>query len=85
MSFSVDKVTTGTYSFVSVIWNVAPVGAPVSGLAGLRLWAALAASVVISVKRQFSDLVKVKYTSQLFKYMYKVLQNLLKCFNGTTI
>ena len=26
LSFSVDKVTTGTYSFVTVIWNVAFVG-----------------------------------------------------------
>ena len=32
VSFSFDKVTTGAYSFVSVILNVAPDGATISGL-----------------------------------------------------
>ena len=31
LSSSVDKVTAGTYNFVSVISNVVPVGAPISG------------------------------------------------------
>ena len=41
--------------------------------------------VVISVKTHFSDQVKVRDTSQLIKGMSKVLQNLLKYSNGTTI
>ena len=32
MSFSFDKVTIGTYNFVSVILNVAPDGATIAGL-----------------------------------------------------
>ena len=85
LSSSVDKVTTGTYNFVSVILNVAFVGAFLAGLAGLFSYASTAACVVILVKTQFSDQVKVKDTSQLIKGMSKVLQKLLKCFNGTTI
>ena len=73
MSFSVDKVTTGIYKFVSVIGNVAPVGGLIAGLARLSHWAALAVCVVISVKTQFSDQVKVRDTSQLIKGMSKVL------------
>ena len=60
LSFSVDKVTTGTYNFVAVIWNVAFVEAIIAGIAGLSPWAALAAYVVISVKIQLSDQFKVK-------------------------
>ena len=85
LSFSVDKVTTGTYNFVAVIWNVAFVEAIIAGIAGLSPWAALAAYVVISVKIQLSDQFKVKNTLQLIKGMSKFLQKLLKCFNGTTI
>ena len=48
---------------MSVIWNVAFVGAFIAGLAGLPPWTALVACVVTSVKTQFSDKVKVKYTS----------------------
>ena len=66
MSFSVDKVTTGTYNFVSVIWNVAFVGAFIAGLAGLSPWATLAVCVVISAKTQFSDQFKVKNTSHVY-------------------
>ena len=72
-----------TYNFVSAIWNVAFVGAFIAGLAGLSAWAALANCVVISVKPQFSDQVKVKNTSQLIKGTSKLLQKL--CFIGTTI
>ena len=49
LSFSVDKVTTGRYNFVSVIINVAFVAAFIAGLAGLFPRAALAVCVVISV------------------------------------
>ena len=73
----VDKVTTGTYNFVSFIWNVALVGVPFAGLAGLAPWAALAVYVVTSVKTQFSDQVKVRDTLQLIKGMSRLLQNCL--------
>ena len=74
---------------MSVIWNVAFVGASVLSLA-YRGWSALglaffSACVAISVKAQFSDQVKVRDTSQLIRGMSKLLQKLLKCFNGTAI
>ena len=85
LSSFVDNVTTGTYNFVSVILNIAFFGASIFSLAGLSPWAALAVCVVISVKTQFSDHVKVKDTSQLIKGMFEVLQKLLKYSNETTI
>ena len=48
LSSSVDKVTTGTYNFVSVILNVAFVETFIAGIAGSTL--GLAAYVMISVK-----------------------------------
>ena len=35
--FSADKVTTGTYNFVSFILNVPPVGALIASTGGLAL------------------------------------------------
>ena len=49
LSFSVDKVTTGTYNFVSVIWNSYPVGATIAG--GLLLFPA--AFTVYQLKHNF--------------------------------
>ena len=79
MSFSFDKVTTGTYTFVSVILNVAPDGATIAGLSPS------ASFVVISAKTQFLDQVKINSTSQLIDGISKPLQKLLKCFSGITI
>ena len=76
MLFSFDKVTTGTYNFVSVILNVAPDGATIAGSAS--------ASTVISAKTQFLDQVKINSTSQLISGIFKLLQKLLKCFSGIT-
>ena len=76
MSFSFDKVTTGTHNFVSVILNVAPDEATIVGLA--------AAFTVISAKTQFLDQVKINSTSQLINGISKLLQKLLKCFSGIT-
>ena len=70
MSFSFDKVTTGTYNFVSFIWNSNPVG-------GLF-------ATVISAKAQFFFHVRINSTSQLINRMSKFLQKLLKCFSGIT-
>ena len=76
MSFSFDKVTTGTYNFVSVILNFAPDGATIAGLA--------AAFTVISAKTQFLDQVKINSTSQLINGIFKLLQKLLKYFSRIT-
>ena len=53
LSSSVHKVTTGTYNFLSVLLNVAFVGALIPGLVGLSLCATTAAWVILSVKTQF--------------------------------
>ena len=53
-------MTTGTYKFVSVIWNVAFVGAFIAG--GFIPPAAL---VIMSVKTQFLDQIKIRLISQL--------------------
>ena len=79
LSLSADKVTTGTYNFVSVILNASFVGA---FIAGLFPYASL---VVISIKTQFLDHVKIRFTSQLITGISKVLQKLSKCFSSTTI
>ena len=76
MSFSFDKVTTGTYHSVSVIVNVAPDGATIAGSAS--------ASTVISAKTQFLYQVRIISTSQLVNGISKFLQKLLKYFNGIT-
>ena len=72
MSFSFDKVTTGTY----VILNVAPDGATIAGSAP--------ASAVISTEIHFFDQVKISSTSQLIKGIFKLLQKLLNCFSEIT-
>ena len=76
MSFSFDKVTTGTCNFVSVILNVAPDGATIAGLPSC------AAFTFILAKAQFLDQVKTNSTSQLINGIFKTLQKLLKCFSG---
>ena len=83
LSFPADKVTTETYNFVSVIVNVAPVGAAIAGVLGIVPCAKTATCVIISVKTQFLDQVKVKGTSQLINGVSNVLQKLRRCFNGT--
>ena len=69
MSLSFDKLTTGTYSFVSVILNSNPVGATIAGL---------------SSKTQFFDEVKTNSISQLISDIFILFQKLLKCFSGIT-
>ena len=79
MSFSFDKLTTGTYNLVSGILNIAPDGATKTGLLPS------ASLVVISMKTQFLDHVKINSTSQCTNGIFKALQKLLKCFSGITI
>ena len=83
LSSCVERVTTGTYNFASPILNVAFVGAFISGIAGLALGSAACAT--IPVRTQISDHVKIRFISQLINGISKVLQKLLKCFNGTMI
>ena len=80
-SFPFDKVTTGTYNFVSVIWNSNPVGA--TNAVGSLFFPA--AFTVISAKAQFLDQVKIYSISQLVNGIFKVLPKVLKCFNCNTI
>ena len=54
---------------MSVILNIAPDGVTFA---------------VISAKTQFSDQVKINSTSQLIRGIFKLIQKLLKCFNGIT-
>ena len=61
LSFSFDKVTTGTYNFACVIWNSNPVWETIAD--GSLLFPA--ALTLISVKAQFLDHVKINSISQL--------------------
>ena len=70
---------------MSVILNIAFVGTLIAGLAGLSSCAVTASCVVLSVKIQFSDYVKIRFTSQLINCISKILQKLLQYFNDTTI
>ena len=76
VSFSFDKVTTGTYNFVSAILNVAPDGAAIAGLTP--------AFTVISTKTHFLDHVKINSISKLINGIFNALQKFLKCFSGIT-
>ena len=78
MSFSFDKVTTGTYNFVPVILNSNLVGATIAGLLPCT------SLTVILAKTQFLDQVKINSTSQLISGIFKPFQKLLKCFSGIT-
>ena len=69
--FFFDKVTTGTYNFVPVIWHSNPVGVVIAG--------------IILTKTKFLYQVKINSFSQLMNGTFRVLEKLLKCFNGTTI
>ena len=76
LSFSLDKITTGTYNLVSVIPNFNSVGATIAE--------STSAFSVISTKTQFFDQVKINSTSQLINGIFKALQKLVKCFSGIT-
>ena len=78
MSFSFDKITTGTYNFVSVTLNFATDVATISGLPSCAFL------VVISAKTHFFDQVKINSTSHLISAIFELLQKLLKYFGGTT-
>ena len=83
LSFSVDKVTSGTRTFASFILNVAFFRAFIAVIA----WSASGAASLVALFAitPFSDEVKIKLISHLINGISGVLQQLLKCFNGTTI
>ena len=76
MSFSFDKVTTGTYNFVSVISNLISAGGAIAGLLPCEFL------LVMSAKTKFFDQVKINSTSQLISRIFKLFQKLLKYFSG---
>ena len=78
MSFSFDKVTTGMYNFVSVIFSVAP------DVATIAVVLPSASVVVKSAKPERPDQVKISSILQLISGIFKVLHKLLKCFSGIT-
>ena len=61
MSFSFDKVITGTCSFVSIILNVVPHGATIAASAS-------------EFTTQFLDQVKINSTLQLINGIFKALK-----------
>ena len=66
-----------------VILNVAFVGLSIATTAGFALGSA--SLVALPVDTQFSNHVKIRFSSQLINGMSSVLQKLLKCFNGIAI
>ena len=83
LSFSVDKVTSGTCTFPSFILNVAFFGAFIAVIAGSESGAA--SLVALFTITPFSDQVKMRFISHLINGISSALQQLLKCYNGTTI
>ena len=78
LSFSADKVTSGTHNFVSVFLKFAFVGE-------LSQTAAATILLFMSVITQSADQLKAKDTSRLINGIFKLFQKFLRCFNGTTI
>ena len=61
LSFSVDKLTTKTYKFVSVILNVAFVGLSIAATAGPA--SGSTSLVALLVNTQFSNHVQIRFIS----------------------
>ena len=75
LSSSVDKVTTGTYNFISAILNVTFVGLSIAATAGSA--SEFASLVALLVNTKFSVHVKIRFISQLINGTFNVLQKLL--------
>ena len=74
-------MATGTYSFVSVISNVAFVRFLTAATAVLGS----ASFVAMLVITKFSDQAKIRFILQLINGMSSVFQKLVKCFHDITI
>ena len=81
LSSQIDKVTTNTYNYVSVILDVLSVGLLIPATAGSA--SGPASFVACLVITDFLDHVKIKNTSQLINGMSNIIQILLKWFNAT--
>ena len=67
---------------MSVILNVTLVGLLIAATAGSASGPACLVALLVNI--QFSDHVKIRFISQLINRMSRILQKLLKWFNGTT-
>ena len=76
LSFSVDKVTTGTYNFVSFISTIASVELLTAATTGSG--SGSASLVALLVITQFLDQDKIQFITQLINVISSVLKN---CFN----
>ena len=84
LSFSADKVTTGTYNLQSVISNLALVGDSIAAIGGLGCGlGAFLQALSTSTHSLYQD--KINVISQLINGMSKLLQKLPKYFNGIAI
>ena len=82
-SFSIDKVTTGTFNLQSVILNVTSVGEFIPAIA--RLTSALAVLYALPTSTHLSFQFSSNDTSQLINGIFKLHQKLPKCFKGMAI
>ena len=82
LSFSTDKVTTGTYNLQSVISNFAFVGDSIAAIGGLGCGSG---AFHFPANTHFSYQDKINIISQLISGMSKLLQKLPKYFNGIAI
>ena len=78
-----NNLTTGTYSFKSIIAKDAPVGALIAGLSEWSPYTG-AAPFVVSFHAIFSR-INVKFISKLISDIFKNCLKLHRYFNGTAI
>ena len=84
LSFSADKVTTGTYNLQSVISNFVSVGDSIAAIGGSGCGSG-AFLKVLPTNTHFLYQDKIKVIPQLIYGISKLLQKLPKCFNGIAI
>ena len=84
LSFSADKVTTGTYNLQSVISDFALVGDSIAAFGGLGCGSdVFLKALPTSTHSLYQD--KINFISQLINGTSKLLQKLPKYFNGMAI
>ena len=84
LSFSADKVTTGTYNLQSVISNFALIGELIAAIGGLGCGSGtFLKALPTSTHSLYQD--KINVISQLINGISKLLQKLPKYFNGMAI
>ena len=84
LSFSADKVTTGTYNLQSVILNFALAGNSIATIGGLGCGlGAFLKALSTSTHSLYQE--KINVISQLINGISKLLQKLPKYFNGIAI